>query len=124
MDLTEPGLEALRWITSKTYAHKAPHQYITRQNYPEEFDALKARIEAEGTMEGYQLFSSYTRNRYLHIGEYRYWAYDFILNRAKNSDYKRTPEGTWYYPAAYTPDAVRHENRTERDVRLGRQTKL
>jgi hypothetical protein len=55
-----------------------PHEYMLRKDYPEAYSALKEKIDKEG-YEAKFLGKTY---RYVNIEEYRYWAYDTLINRA------------------------------------------
>jgi hypothetical protein len=56
------------------------HEYILRAWNPELFDNISELIDKEG-YKGTFLKTIYT---YLDIGNYRYWHYSLILNRADN----------------------------------------
>ena len=56
------------------------HEYILRAWNPELFDNISELIDKEG-YKGTFLKNIYT---YLDIGDYRYWHYSQILNRADN----------------------------------------
>ena len=57
----------------------APHQYIKRDECPELFEKLKALIKSDGYYDTFQG----VKYRYVKIGEWRYWAFNIILNRTR-----------------------------------------
>jgi hypothetical protein len=58
------------------------HEYMLRKDYPEVYSALKEKIDKEG----YEKEFLGKKYRYVNIGEYRYWAYDTLINRALLSE--------------------------------------
>ena len=77
------AIGAQRWKTAKTYANTAPHEYIVKKWNPTVWDALAAAIDRYGIDQEFRLFKSRNTYRYLYIGDYRYWHYEIILNRAR-----------------------------------------
>lgn len=60
----------------------AKHSYITIHKQPELFRKLADAIDKYG----YNAKFFKTTYRYLNIGEYRYWHYQIVLNRARFAD--------------------------------------
>ena len=84
------------WIFAKTYANKAPHEYIVRNKIngsDDEFMAAVKYIQENGiTMH----FWGYP-NRYIFVDRYQYWVMrdseddpTTVLNRCNVDDYKYT----------------------------------
>jgi hypothetical protein len=73
-------------LINKAYWKKTnyiqPHEYMLRKDYSEVYSALKEKIDKEG-YEAKFLGKVY---KYVNIGEYRYWAYDTLINRALLSE--------------------------------------
>ena len=89
MDIKE-FFDRQTWTTSKTYAQKAPHQYIVRANVNgtnDEFNRAVAYIRHHG-FEAMFWNSKYT---YLYLDGYFYWTMGapieetIVLNRCKAS---------------------------------------
>ena len=55
-----------------------PHEYIVRDEYPELFALMKARIEKAG----YDAPFRGRTYRYVDLGDHRYWLMEPVLNRA------------------------------------------
>jgi len=72
------------WIWAKTYAEFAPHWYIIKENDPKLWDDIAVLIDKYGVVSEFRKTNTF--NRYLVIGDYKYWHYDIILNRAKKDD--------------------------------------
>lgn len=82
------------WIFAKTYATRAPHEYIVRgkiNGTDEEFLKMAKYIQENGIV---MHFWGHP-NRYVFCGEYYYWVMKaeendptMIINRAKVEDYK------------------------------------
>ena len=70
-------IEDQQW---KKTTYLEAHEYILRDWNPELFDNIRELIDKEG-YKGTFLKTEYT---YLDIGDYRYWHYARILNRADN----------------------------------------
>jgi len=70
-------IEDQQW---KKTSYLEAHEYILRDWNPELFDNISELIDREG-YKGTFLKTIYT---YLDIGNYRYWHYTMILNRADN----------------------------------------
>ena len=86
-------IETQTWIFAKTYAAKAPHEYIVRgkcSGTDEEFMAMARYIQEQGiTMHFWG-----RPNKYLFLGEKYYWVMKngnddptMIINRAIINDY-------------------------------------
>lgn len=86
-------IETQTWIFAKTYATKAPHEYIVRgkcSGTDEEFMAMARYIQEQGiTMHFWG-----RPNKYLFLGEKYYWVMKngnddptMIINRAIINDY-------------------------------------
>jgi len=91
-----------QWIFAKTYADKAPHEYIVLdkvgQQYQDEFIKIAQFISDKGFKAMY-----YTREGYYYqINENYYWTMDDnvndtnLINRAKLSDYELI-DNSWYW---------------------------
>lgn len=91
-----------QWIFAKTYADKAPHEYITLdkvgQQYKDEFVKIAQFIRDEGFKAMY-----YTREGYYYkLDENYYWTMDDnindtnLINRAKLSDYELI-DNSWHW---------------------------
>lgn len=88
-------LESQKWTFAKTYANKAPHEYVIRSKCiggDENFMKVHKFIQTHGILMYYYSLAS----RYVFYGDYYYWALGdendtgAIINRAKVSDYKIT----------------------------------
>ncbi len=88
------------WIFAKTYANKAPHEYIVLNKvgneYKEEFSKIAQFIREKGFKAFY-----YTREGYYYkLDENYYWTMDDkvedtdLINRAKIADYDLV-DNTW-----------------------------
>ena len=73
-------LQEIEDQTWKRTNYLEAHEYIVREWNPELFDNISELIDREG-YRGTFLKTEYT---YLDIGDYRYWHYTMILNRADN----------------------------------------
>lgn len=93
MDMTE-FIEKQNWIFAKTYAQKAPHEYVVRgkiNGTDEEFMAAVDFIQANGiTMHFWN-----HPNKYVFLGDYYYWTMSggendpsIVINRALIENYK------------------------------------
>lgn len=80
----ENRLQKQPFTFAKTYAKTAPHEYIVKGQNPELFDDVKAAIKEHGYN---AKFGKWTY-RYLNIGEYKYWAFQTVLNREPIKGYK------------------------------------
>lgn len=79
----EEIIDETEWTTSTAKQYeKAPHQYIKRTDYP----VLCAVLERLIDEDGYDAYFYRAKFRYLDIGEYMYWHYDLIFNRALKSE--------------------------------------
>jgi hypothetical protein len=81
--LEELGGTLLREIENQQWKktnYLEAHEYILRVWNPELFDNISELIDKEG-YKGTFLKTIYS---YLNIGDYRYWHYTLILNRADN----------------------------------------
>ncbi len=86
-------IEKQSWIFAKTYANKAPHEYVVRgkiNGTDDEFMSAVRYIQENGiTMH----FWGHP-NKYVFIGDYYYWAMGdganvpTIINRALTENYK------------------------------------
>ncbi len=81
-------IDKQKWIFAKTYANKAPHEYIViKQGHPERkmFEEFVLFIRKHGYKE--KFWNRYYT--YYNIGEYKYWTMGapleqtYILNRTK-----------------------------------------
>ena len=87
-------IEKESWIFAKTYAQKAPHEYIVRNKInatDEDFVAAAEYIQNNGITMHYWGHP----NKYLFIGDKYYWVMKaedddptMIINRANTSDYQ------------------------------------
>ena len=91
-----------QWIFAKTYADRAPHEYIVLdklgKQYKGEFVKIAKFIRDEGFKAMY-----YTREGfYYKLDDYYYWTMDNkindtnLINRAKLSDYELI-NNSWYW---------------------------
>jgi len=59
--------------TSKSW-QRYPHEYVLKQDSPQEFSEFKWLIECYGVDEPFEIFGYVKTYRYLHAGDgYRYW---------------------------------------------------
>ena len=94
MDKIEDFIERQNWIFAKTYAHRAPHEYVVRDNIngtDEEFMEIVNYIQNEG-IEMY--FWNYP-NKYIFVDGHQYWVMKSgdddptaVLNRCDLNNYK------------------------------------
>ena len=87
-------IEKQNWIFAKTYADRAPHEYVVRDNIngsDEEFMEVVNHIFTEGIT---MYFWNYP-NKYIFVDGYQYWVMrdseddpTTVLNRCKLEDYK------------------------------------
>ncbi len=68
---------SVRWRDSTTYPPDMQHAYILKKDVPEVFAALKSAIQEYGFDDTF----AGQPHVYLVIGQYKYWAYDTVLNR-------------------------------------------
>ena len=68
---------SVKWRDSTTYPAHMQHAYILSKDVPQDFAALKQAINQYG----YQDQFAGQIHTYLVIGQYKYWAYDTVLNR-------------------------------------------
>jgi hypothetical protein len=73
-------LAAIESQTWKATTYIEAHEYIVRKWNPELFTWIAGLIEDYGYRGRFGKLSS----RYIDIGDYRYWHYVYILNRADN----------------------------------------
>ena len=93
MEITD-FIRKQNWIFAKTYAARAPHEYIVRgkiNGTDEEFLTMNRYIQENGIV---MHFWGHP-NRYVFHGNYYYWVMkndaddsSMIINRAKIEDYK------------------------------------
>lgn len=73
------------WTFAKTYAKTAPHEYFLKTQNEKLFLELRKRITKLGKNEKFYKSTF----RYYYHGDYKYWAYDELINRDnKDSEYK------------------------------------
>lgn len=87
-------IEKQKWIFAKTYAHKAPHEYVVRgkvNGSDKEFMHVVDYIQDNGIT----MYFWNHPNKYIIIGEHQYWVMrdgkddpTTILNRCDLSQYK------------------------------------
>lgn len=91
------------WIFAKTYAKKAPHEYIVKTKISDpdlrkKFDEVVIYIREAG----FDAYYFKRRGKYYVLDDYYYWTMGapvnetIILNRAKLSDYKLI-NGRWLW---------------------------
>lgn len=81
----EEQLSNQKWIFAKTYAKTAPHEYFLKVQNEDLFLELKRRISELGIDEKFYESTF----RYYYHGDFKYWAYDELVNRdRKDSKYK------------------------------------
>ena len=85
-------ISAGKWRDAKSYANIAPHQYFLRKDSPELYSVLTDLIRSDGRDEEFSLFGHKRTYRYFYHGEYKYWAYEILLNRARIDEPIRFPE--------------------------------
>ncbi len=73
----ERRINSVKWRDSTTYPAHMQHAYILSKDVPEVFAALKHAIN----LYGYEDQFAGQVHTYLVIGQYKYWAYDTVLNR-------------------------------------------
>ena len=73
----EQLVSSVSWRESTTYPPDMQHAYILKKNVPEVFESLKRAIEQYGFMDEF----AGQPHIYLVIGQFKYWAYDTVLNR-------------------------------------------
>lgn len=78
MENLERMIGSIKW-TSTEYV--SPHQYFRRDQNPEVFDHLCRLVSTEGRYEDFKG----VKYKYFHFGEWKYWHFQIILNRAKIS---------------------------------------
>ena len=99
----EEFVNSFDWIFAKTYAKKAPHEYIVKTNISDsdllrKFDEVVTYIREVG----FDAYYFKRRGKYYILGDYYYWTMGApvnettILNRAKLSDYKLI-NGQWWW---------------------------
>jgi hypothetical protein len=76
LDLVQKYVEAITWRKT-TYIR--PHEYFMRHDQSEVYDLLKRAIDEHG----YDAFFYQTIFRYLDLGDFKYWAYDTLVNRER-----------------------------------------
>lgn len=59
----------------------SPHEYITKRDYPKLFKKICRIIDESGYLEKFNADGRIYK--YFNIGEYKYWHFTEILNRAK-----------------------------------------
>jgi hypothetical protein len=74
-----PILAGLSWTFAKTYAAYAPHEYVVRGRTVDAatYTRVVAAIRAYGERGTYGPY----RNKYLVIGEFKYWSMGVVINR-------------------------------------------
>jgi len=72
----EEEVKRIKWHETK---YISPHAYIKRTEYPGLFRELVKAIDEKG----YKRKFKGVTYRYLDIGDYSYWHFNLILNRAK-----------------------------------------
>ena len=72
---TQALIEDLRWVSAKTYAKFAPHQYVVRHKTisSEVLLVLHAAIVEHGVDETFAIYGHEKTYKYLHMGEFKYW---------------------------------------------------
>lgn len=94
MEKVKAFIEKQNWIFAKTYAHKAPHEYVVRNNISgtdEEFMHVVNFIQENGIT---MYFWNHS-NKYIFVGGHQYWVMRdgeddplTVLNRCDLSQYK------------------------------------
>lgn len=70
-------IQSAKWRNTSTYPDHMAHSYTLRADFPEAYQALKDAIVEYG----FNAMFFTQENRYLIIGNYKYWAYDTLVNR-------------------------------------------
>jgi hypothetical protein len=76
LDTLRTSVEAITW-TKTTYIR--PHEYFLRDDHPDVYGPLRQAIVEHG----YDAYFYRAPFRYLDLGEYKYWAYDTLINRER-----------------------------------------
>ena len=76
-------IENTKWTYAKTYDKTAPHEYIHVKTNELLFYNLCGLIDDLGVWEEFRIFKTVKEYQYFYIGEWKYWHYEQILNRAK-----------------------------------------
>lgn len=70
-------IASVAWRDSTTYPPDMQHAYILKKDVPAVFGTLKHAIQEYGFHDEF----AGQAHTYLVIGDYKYWAYDTVLNR-------------------------------------------
>lgn len=89
----EKGIKDQYWRNAKTYGKIAPHEYFLQEWNEKLFAALSEIISKEGKEEFFKLGATKYKYRYFYLGQYRYWAIEDVLNRAKVQHIKHDEDG-------------------------------
>lgn len=89
----EKGIKDQYWQNAKTYEKIAPHEYFLQEWNEELFAKLGEAISKDGKEEFFKLGNTKYKYRYFYFGQYRYWAIENVLNRAKIQHIKHDKDG-------------------------------
>ena len=78
MKKLETMIDSINWTATE---YCSPHEYFRRDQNPAAFDYMCSLIDTYGKDEKFYK----TTYRYLYVGEWKYWHFQIILNRAKIS---------------------------------------
>jgi hypothetical protein len=74
LEVLQNSAEAIIWRKT-TYIR--PHEYFMRTDHPQLYDRLKSAVDEHG----YDAYFYRSQFRYLHLGLYKYWVYETLINR-------------------------------------------
>lgn len=78
-------IAAVYWKPATCQGKVPLHEYILKEKQPELYDRLAALIKTDG----YDGYFFKVKFRYLDIDDYKYWAYDILINREKKTNMMR-----------------------------------
>lgn len=79
LDFFIEWINSFNWTNAKSYADKAPHEYLVRKHLGDEDGLIMVEFAKYIKQNGYVEYFYQTPFTYLNIGEFKYWTMDYPL---------------------------------------------
>ena len=79
LDFFKEWIDSHKWTTAKSYAKKAPHEYLLKEKITQVDGVVMVAFAKYIKENGYVEYFYQTPFTYLNIGEYKYWTMDYPL---------------------------------------------